>query len=160
MHKVTVSAAQESIRASVSLPASKSISNRLLVIRHLADVDFPISNLSEADDTKLLLHLLNMIETLPAGSDPVELNSQNAGTVLRFLTAFLAMRPGTWILTGTDRMMLRPVGVLVDALVRMGASIEYLSSTGYPPLVINGTSLNSMSITSMQGSAASLSPHS
>jgi 3-phosphoshikimate 1-carboxyvinyltransferase len=147
MQKITVTAASGKITCNVMLPASKSISNRLLIIRHLSGVDFPISNLSEADDTKLLLHLLNIIETLPAGSSPIELNSQNAGTVLRFLTAFLAMKPGTWILTGTDRMMLRPVGVLVEALVKMGASIEYLSSTGYPPLVITGTCLSSTHLT-------------
>jgi 3-phosphoshikimate 1-carboxyvinyltransferase len=143
MQKVTVTATSENIGGTIILPSSKSISNRLLIIRHLSGIDFPIGNLSEADDTRLLLHLLNKIETLPAGDEPLELNAQNAGTVLRFLTAFLAARPGTWLLTGSERMMLRPVGVLVEALVKMGASIEYLASTGYPPLLIRGREIES-----------------
>lgn len=110
------------------LPASKSLSNRALVIRALAPEPFPIYHLAEADDTQRLEQLLDsQAEVLDAGP---------AGTTYRFLTALLAFRPGVQILTGTERMKQRPIGELVDALRRLGAHIEYLEKDGFPPLRI------------------------
>ncbi len=110
------------------LPASKSLSNRALIIRALAPEPFPLYHLAEAEDTQRLDQLLHSeAEVLDAGP---------AGTTYRFLTAVLAFRPGVQILTGTERMKQRPVGELVTALRRLGARIEYLEKEGFPPLRI------------------------
>jgi 3-phosphoshikimate 1-carboxyvinyltransferase len=69
------------------------------------------------------------------------MDSANAGTVMRFLTAYLTLIPGKWILTGSDRMKQRPIGVLVEAMRSLGADIEYLGKLGYPPLMIKGKHL-------------------
>lgn len=114
----------------IVLSGSKSISNRALVIRALCGDDFPIRQLAEAKDTRLLNALLASPNNIyDAGA---------AGTTFRFMTAYLASQPGTQILTGTERMKQRPIGVLVDALRQLGARIEYLENEGYPPLKIEG----------------------
>lgn len=112
----------------IHLAGSKSISNRALIIRALSGQDFPIHRLANAHDTELLDGLLRQSgEVYDAGP---------AGTTFRFLTAYLSGQPGTQILTGTERMKQRPIGVLVDALRRLGAQIEYVEKEGYPPLRI------------------------
>ncbi|MCB0567399.1 MAG: 3-phosphoshikimate 1-carboxyvinyltransferase [Phaeodactylibacter sp.] len=117
----------------ITLAGSKSISNRALIIRALSGADFPIHRLANARDTDLLLQLLQSSnEVRDAGA---------AGTTFRFMTAFLAGQPGVQLLTGTERMKQRPIGILVDALRRLGADISYLEKEGYPPLRI-GASLN------------------
>jgi len=123
----------------VELPSSKSISNRLLIIRSLCDMHFHIDNLSFSDDTVLMKDLLRKIKEYEGVT--LELDAKNAGTVFRFLTAFLAITPGNYILTGDERMKQRPVGALVDALKHIGADIQYHGETGYPPLKINGRDL-------------------
>jgi 3-phosphoshikimate 1-carboxyvinyltransferase len=75
-----------------------------------------------------------------------ELDTANAGTVMRFLTAYLSMVPGKWILTGSERMKHRPIGILVDGLKSMGAQIDFLSKLGYPPVMIHGTTLKGKEI--------------
>ncbi|MEI6682766.1 MAG: 3-phosphoshikimate 1-carboxyvinyltransferase [Bacteroidota bacterium] len=129
------------LKGRIRLPASKSISNRLLMIGALCGKNFPIGNLSEADDTILLQKLITLILAVADRSKVVELDTGNAGTVMRFLTAWLAMVPGKWLLTGSDRMKQRPIGILVDALNHLGASIDYLAKPGYPPLLIRGRQL-------------------
>ena len=117
----------------ITLAGSKSISNRALIIRALSGADFPIHRLANARDTDLLLQLLQSSnEVRDAGA---------AGTTFRFMTAFLAGQPGVQLLTGTERMKQRPIGILVDALRWLGADIRYLEKEGYPPLRI-GASLN------------------
>ncbi len=116
------------VEGHVPLPASKSLSNRALIIRALAPEPFPIHHLAEADDTQRLLHLL--------GSEDEVLDAGPAGTTFRFLTALLAFRPGVQVLTGSERMKQRPIGELVAALRRLGARIEYLEKEGFPPLRI------------------------
>ena len=116
----------------VDLVGSKSESNRALMIGYYGGFTPRIKNLSTSDDTKLLQEILNTL------SDPKEIDCSNAGTVLRFLATALSFRPGDWILTGSDRMLQRPVGDLVDALRTMGAGIEYVGSEGFPPLRIHG----------------------
>ncbi len=117
------------INGEIRLDGSKSISNRVLIIRALCQDDFAIHHLSNSDDTKTLVRLLSSgEETLDAGA---------AGTTFRFLTAFLAMtttRPR--ILTGSERMLQRPIGPLVDALRMLGCNISYLEKEAYPPLKI------------------------
>ena len=112
------------------LPASKSESNRALIIRALAGGG-QLDNLSNANDTQLMQRLL---------ADPAaaELNAEDAGTVMRFLTAYLAVTDRRALLTGTARMRERPIGVLVDALRELGATITYEEKEGYPPLRLAG----------------------
>ncbi len=89
-----------------------------------------LTNLSEANDTVLMRQLIN-------SSDPV-LDVEDAGTTMRFLTAYLAVQGQEKVITGTDRMKLRPIGLLVDALRVLGARISYLEKEGFPPLKIEG----------------------
>jgi 3-phosphoshikimate 1-carboxyvinyltransferase len=117
----------------VKLPASKSISNRLLILNKLSKKPGKLSNLSESDDTRVLMNFLETEEN--------NINIGHAGTAMRFLTAFLSIQEGSHHLTGSDRMLKRPIKELVDALIRMGASISYLGEEGYPPLSIHGRSL-------------------
>jgi len=130
----------------VELPASKSISNRVLIIRALCENHFEIKNLSGSDDTNILLNALNAGDTT--------INIGHAGTAMRFLTAYLSVTPGTWQLTGSERMKNRPVAKLVDALRKMGADIEYLNKEGYPPLSIKGKQLDCDTVT-IDGSVSS-----
>ena len=115
----------------VNLVGSKSESNRVLMIGYYGGFKPRINNLSSSDDTTLLKDILDTI------SYPQNINCSNAGTVLRFLATALSFRPGSWILTGSDRMMQRPVGDLVNALRNIGADIEYMGQEGFPPLKIN-----------------------
>lgn len=121
------------IGGKVCLPASKSISNRVLLIRALAGSSSPVENLARCDDTESMLRVLN------AGGHCFDVG--HAGTAMRFLTAFLARRPGNWELTGSERMKQRPIGVLVEALNRLGARIGYPEKPGFPPLHIEGAGL-------------------
>jgi len=123
-----------SIRGAVSLPSSKSISNRLLIIKALSSSPVTISNLSQSDDTIILKEIF--------ASQNKALEAKDAGTVMRFLTAYLATRAGEYTLGGSERMSERPVGILVDALRQLGAKIEYTGAKGYPPLKITGSALH------------------
>lgn len=127
------------ISAIIDPGASKSISNRLLIIQALCDADIVISNLSDSDDTRVLVEAIKQVKDNPGGELTIDIS--HAGTSMRFLTAFLATQPGEWTLTGSDRMKQRPIGILVEALRFMGAQIEYLGENGYPPLKIYGMSL-------------------
>ncbi len=116
------------IQGHLRLTGSKSISNRALIIRALSGEDFPIEQLAKANDTDLMMALL--------ASDETVRDAGPAGTTFRFLTAYLSLQEGSQILTGTERMKQRPIGVLVEALRQLGANIEYLEEEGYPPLRI------------------------
>lgn len=141
-YKITAPA---ELHAAIKLPASKSISNRALVISALAAIgckdakcDFskiqPVQNLSDCDDTEVIVNAL--------ASMPYEIDIKAAGTAMRFMTALLAATPcGTHVLTGTDRMKHRPIKVLVDALLLLGAQISYEGEEGFPPLRIEGCRL-------------------
>lgn len=119
----------------IKLPASKSLSNRALIIQALNN-NILIKNLSTADDTQILHQLLKEIKP------DALLDCQHAGTTFRFLTAYLCLQNGTQTLTGSKRMLERPIGPLVDSLRLMGADISYLGHEGYPPLKISSNSLN------------------
>lgn len=127
------------IKGSVSLSSSKSESNRVLIIQALCKDNFEIKNLSTAEDTVVLQKILNAKNF--GAIDETIYDIGSAGTTMRFLTAFFATKPGTYILTGTERMKKRPIGILVDALREMGADIEYLGNKGFPPLKIKGKKL-------------------
>lgn len=141
MSLITVSAQQQIIRGTVKLPASKSISNRLLIIDFLSKQPLQINNISEADDTQLMQQLLSEIKNNQHQNGERLLNCKNSGTVFRFLTALLSITKGKWILTGSERMKHRPVEILVESLQQIGAQIEYLENEGYPPLKVSGREL-------------------
>lgn len=116
------------LKNEITLSGSKSISNRALIIEALSSEHFNITHLSTARDTQILQKLLKSKATV--------LDAEAAGTTFRFMTAYLALQTETQILTGSQRMKSRPIGVLVDALRQLGASIQYLGKEGFPPLKI------------------------
>lgn len=121
------------LKGKVNLPASKSISNRVLIIHALSGNEKAVENVSDCEDTR------RMLEVLGSASDRFDVG--HAGTAMRFLTAFLARRPGVWEITGSERMKQRPVKILAEALNRLGARIEYAGQEGFPPLRIYGSVL-------------------
>jgi len=125
--------APSTLNGSINLPASKSISNRALILNALAEKNSFIGNLADCDDTNV------MVKALRFQSEKMDIGA--AGTAMRFLTAFLAGRAGTWEITGSQRMKNRPIKILVDALKKLGAEIEYIEKEGYPPLRISGKKL-------------------
>lgn len=127
---------------SVKLPLSKSIANRLMVIRFLADGSI-YSDEPDCDDTRIMHTLIRQLISLP---DSDTFNAGDAGTVFRFMAALMAVTPGTRLLTGSSRMLQRPVGPLVDALAKLDVIIEYQGNHGFPPVKISGGSLKGGSI--------------
>ncbi|MBQ8360526.1 MAG: 3-phosphoshikimate 1-carboxyvinyltransferase [Bacteroidaceae bacterium] len=135
------------LRTTIKLPSSKSISNRVLVINALSgSVEVP-QNLSDCDDTRV------MVKALTEDTPVVDIMA--AGTAMRFLTAYYAATLGSKkTLTGTERMQQRPIRILVDALRHLGARVEYVKNEGYPPLLVCGQSLE-VSEVSLQGNVSS-----
>ena len=129
----TISSTIKKLEGAITLPTSKSISNRVLIINALAYSPFPVQNLSDSDDTRVMEQVLN--------SNTNKFDIGHAGTAMRFLTAFLSKIVGEWELTGSERMQQRPIKILVDALNKLGAKIEYTKHDGYPPLRIWGSNL-------------------
>lgn len=141
-----VSRPPKSLQTSVRLPASKSISNRLLVINSLSGDSSDVENLSDSDDTVL------MQQALLSGASVKDIG--HAGTAMRFLTALYSCMDGTVTMTGSDRMKERPIGPLVDALRELGAELNYIGSEGYPPIEIKGKKLEGGKI-SIKGNISS-----
>ena len=121
------------INGRVKLPASKSISNRMLIINELANRSIELQNISDCDDTFVMRKALD--------ERGVVTDIMAAGTSMRFLTAFFATTPSDTVMTGTDRMKHRPIHILVDALRTLGAQIEYVGEKGFPPLHVVGQKL-------------------
>lgn len=131
--KYILKAKTHSLKNSIDLPGSKSISNRVLIIQALAKQAFEIKDISNADDTRVLQKALEHNDIIT--------DVGPAGTAMRFLTALYASQPGEKVLTGSDRMKKRPIHILVDTLRSLGASITYLEKEGFPPLHIQGRRL-------------------
>lgn len=127
---------QQIISGSIELPGSKSISNRILIIKALSRLEFEVKNLSNSDDTKYLKDALKNYSTQSL------INVGHAGTDMRFLTAFFSLQNGVYELTGSERLQQRPIKDLVEVLQLFGANISYKNKEGFPPLVINGCQLN------------------
>ena len=121
------------ISTTINLPASKSISNRALVIHALSHGQHMPENLSDCDDTEVIVRALEQM--------PEVIDIKAAGTAMRFMTAYLSVSEGEHVITGTERMKHRPIKVLVDALRRLGADISYEEIEGFPPLRIKGSRL-------------------
>lgn len=143
----------QEINGTVQLTGSKSESNRALIIQALSKGLVKVENLSEAADTVTLQAALNL--AISGGSDLKTINIGPAGTAMRFLTSFLNLVKGNFILTGTERMQQRPIGILVDALKDIGADIHYENKTGYPPLKIEGGMIQGKDKISIQGNISS-----
>ena len=138
--------APATLHTTIQLPASKSISNRALILHALAQGHITPTNLSGCDDTCVMIKALD--------GNPEHIDILAAGTAMRFLTAYLSVTPGTRIITGTERMQQRPIRILVDALRELGAQIEYAGNEGFPPLRITGTILTGEEI-SLAGNVSS-----
>lgn len=121
------------LSAEVVLPASKSISNRALIMHALSGGEDIPHNLSDCDDTEVMVKALRDL--------PEVIDIKAAGTAMRFMTAYLSTLNGSHVITGTERMRHRPIGILVDALRYIGAEIEYMGEEGYPPLKVRGRRL-------------------
>lgn len=131
----------------IALPSSKSISNRVLLLDALSGRRGRLERLAECDDTDVMRRALD--------TDADTVNIGAAGTAMRFLTAYFAVQEGREVvLDGSERMRRRPIGVLVDALRECGASIEYMTEEGYPPLRIKGRRLSGGALT-MKASVSS-----
>ncbi|MBV6645320.1 MAG: 3-phosphoshikimate 1-carboxyvinyltransferase [Cyclobacteriaceae bacterium] len=121
---------QDTLNGIVPLSSSKSESNRALLIQALCQDSVTLKNISDARDTQTMQRLIT--ENAPTW------DVLDAGTTMRFCTAYLALMGKDQVITGTERMQQRPIGVLVDALRMLGADIQYLGNDGYPPLKIAG----------------------
>jgi len=140
-------------RFEITLPASKSLSNRALILKALCQDSCQLSNLSDCDDTAVMLKAFEPGQTEAEGVRTVDIGA--AGTSMRFLTAYFATRPeAEVIMTGSERMKQRPIALLVDALRSLGADIEYTGNEGFPPLRIYGKQLEGGKL-SIDGSTSS-----
>ena len=137
---------QSLLKSTITLPSSKSISNRTLILNALSGCPQDIQNLSDCDDTEVLVKAL--------GFEECDFDIKAAGTAMRFLTALLATKEGNWTITGTERMKNRPIKLLVEALRSVGGKIEYMEKEGFPPLRIHGSQLQGGKI-SMAGNVSS-----
>ena len=160
-----------SARGTITLPGSKSISNRILLLSALARGTTEIRDVLMSDDTERMLDGLRtlgvVVEQLEShvfrvqgcgGNFPVkqaELFLGNAGTAFRPLTAALALSGGDYKLSGTPRMHERPIADLVDALRELGADIECLDNEGFPPLQIHPATLTGVGRVSVRGDVSS-----
>ncbi|QVQ29512.1 3-phosphoshikimate 1-carboxyvinyltransferase [Achromobacter deleyi] len=154
----------------IALPGSKSISNRVLLLSAIAEGSTVITGLLDSDDTRVMLGALRQlgvqVSELDAGRvtvqgvrrfpvESADLFMGNAGTAIRPLTAALALMGGDYRLSGVPRMHERPIGDLVDALNALGARIDYLGQSGYPPLHIGRGEIADDAVTRVQGSVSS-----
>lgn len=128
------------LNASLTLPTSKSLCARALVINHLCQLPIPLVGLSDCDDTQAILQGLEALRKSENAPPRVDIGA--AGTAMRFLTALFAATPQLdVVITGSQRMKERPIGALVTALQAAGADISYVEKEGYPPLRIRGKQL-------------------
>ncbi len=141
MNQIALSKDQKKLIGNIELPSSKSESNRALMVKALSRESVFIQNLSNAEDTQILNKCVRFIETCGVSGIPMIIDAKNAGTVYRFVTAYLAIRPGKWLLTGSERMQQRPIKELVDALDQLEADVKYVGENGFPPLLIQGKKL-------------------
>ncbi len=139
----------------VQLPASKSISNRALVLNALAGgMIEDVANMSDCDDTNVLVAGLRSVgaqKERGTRTDAQTIDIGAAGTSMRFLTTYLSLQAGEWVLTGSERMKQRPIRLLVDALRALGTEIAYEGAEGFPPLRIKGGTLKGGAVTLESG---------
>ncbi|WP_149912564.1 3-phosphoshikimate 1-carboxyvinyltransferase [Sphingobacterium cavernae] len=150
---IKLSHSTKKLSGTVQLTGSKSESNRALIIQALSKGKVSIENLSEADDTVLLTRAIKDANAEGEGQKTIDIGP--AGTAMRFMTSYLNLIPGDFILTGSERMQQRPIGILVDALKTIGADVHYVKKTGYPPLHIEGKLFQGKDKVSIKGDVSS-----
>ncbi|MGZ3874033.1 MAG: 3-phosphoshikimate 1-carboxyvinyltransferase [Mucilaginibacter sp.] len=147
-HNIILTKKGRSIKGTIQLTGSKSECNRALIIEALSNGRVKVENISDAADTRTLSEVLSLkSEALsqqggsssPGTQDLRLVNIGPAGTAMRFLTAYFTLQEEEVILTGSERMKQRPIGVLVDALRQLGAHIEYVENEGFPPIKLKGS---------------------
>ncbi|MCF8148614.1 MAG: 3-phosphoshikimate 1-carboxyvinyltransferase, partial [Sulfuritalea sp.] len=154
----------------VTLPGSKSISNRVLLLAALCEGVTTLHDVLDSDDTRVMLAALEALgctiesqgQTFKVhglagqlSSQPLPLFLGNAGTAMRPLTAALAVLGGDFELSGVPRMHERPIGDLVDALRQLGCSIDYVGNAGFPPLRIGKPDLQLSQAIQVRGDVSS-----
>jgi 3-phosphoshikimate 1-carboxyvinyltransferase len=147
MHRILVKKQLGGIKEKIRLASSKSESNRALIINALSGFGGELQNLSTARDTQTMIRLLKSEDAIADVLD--------AGTTMRFLTAYFAVTNQTKTMTGTPRMCERPIGILVDALRSIGCEIDYLGKEGYPPTQLKGFSEQKNNEISIRGDVSS-----
>jgi len=160
---IILSKKSKSAHGTVQLTGSKSECNRALVIEALSNGKVKVENISDAADTVTLCEVLSLKSEANSQNSDSRLSTQDlrlvnigpAGTAMRFLTAYFTLQEGEVILTGSERMKQRPIGVLVDALRQLGAHIEYEEKEGFPPLKLKGSFEQLTSKISIKGNISS-----
>ncbi len=147
MKKLSIKGSNLPVDATINLVSSKSESNRALIINALAGFSGELKNLSAARDTQTMKSLLNSGEMVA--------NVIDAGTTMRFLASYFAVSGFHKILTGTPRMCERPIGILVEALRKLGANINYEAEEGFPPLKIGDFEYSGVETLEMRGDVSS-----
>jgi len=144
---IIISKPVKTLKGTIQLTGSKSECNRALIIEALSKGKVKVDNMSDAADavtlkgvlsqnSKFKIQKLTLADNSEIENPKSEINIGPAGTAMRFLTAYLPLQNQEFTLTGTKRMQQRPVGILVDAMCKLGAHIEYEINEGYPPLNI------------------------
>jgi 3-phosphoshikimate 1-carboxyvinyltransferase len=164
-HNIILTKKSKSVKGTVHLTGSKSECNRALIIEALSNGKVKVENISDAADTVTLAQVLSLKSE--AGSlknnKDLGLSTQDlrlvnigpAGTAMRFLTAYFTLQDEEVILTGSERMKQRPIGILIDALRELGAQIEYLENEGFPPIKLKGSLVQLTSKISIKGNISS-----
>ena len=147
MQKALITPSKNPIFVKIQLASSKSESNRALIINALSGFDGQLENISSARDTQTMLRLLGSKDSIADVLD--------AGTTMRFLTAYFAITNQQKTMTGTHRMCERPIKLLVDALRILGARVDYLKNDGFPPIQLQGFQYSGISKISMRGDVSS-----
>jgi len=147
-HNIILTKKSKSVKGTIHLTGSKSECNRALIIEALSHGKVKVENISDAADTATLLQVLSpksKVESQKKGDSGLKtqdlrlVNIGPAGTAMRFLTAYFTLQDEEVILTGSERMKQRPIGILVDALRELGAHIEYVENEGFPPIKLKGS---------------------
>jgi len=163
-HNIILTKKSKSVKGTVHLTGSKSECNRALIIEALSDGKVKVENISDAADTATLLQVLSLkskvlseeVEDLGLRTQDLRLvNIGPAGTAMRFLTAYFTLQDEEVVLTGSERMKQRPIGILVDALRELGAHIDYVENDGFPPIKIKGSLKQRTSCISIKGNISS-----
>lgn len=178
---IILTKSSKSIKGTVHLTGSKSECNRALIIEALSNGKVKVENISDAADAATMARILKSEVGMP-GAEVLERNtsipqstfstphSNNseighpnseiidigpAGTAMRFLTAYFAIGDEEVILTGSERMKQRPIGILVEALRELGAEIDYVENEGFPPIKLKGSFAQRSNKVSIKGNVSS-----
>ncbi len=163
-HNIILTKKSKSANGTINLTGSKSECNRALVIEALSNGKVKVENISDAADAVTLSEVLSQKSVvLSQKSNDSELKTQDlrlvnigpAGTAMRFLTAYFCLQDEEVILTGSERMKQRPIGILVEALRELGAVIEYVENEGYPPIKLKGSLKQLSNKVSIKGNISS-----